>query len=80
MSDEELLDPEFLADLGRSMMASMSWDELLLLLKDAESDLNRAHQLISAGDSYGLSIVQRISTRLARLSDEFVSRGVANGR
>jgi hypothetical protein len=80
VDDEELLDPEFLSDLGRLMMASMSWDELLLLLKDAESDLNRAHQLISSGNYYGLSIMQRISTRLARLSDEFVFRGAASGR
>ena len=72
--DDDILDPDVLDDVGRALMRSMPYDDLLRLVADAPDDLRRAEQLLAAGDRYGIDIIERLRTRFGRLAPELRHR------
>ena len=72
--DDDVLDPDVLDDVGRALMRSMPYDDLLRLVADAADDLRRAERLLAAGDRYGIDIIERLRTRFGRLAPELRHR------
>lgn len=64
------LDPNDLDDLGRALMRSMSFDELMRIVSDTALDVTRAEGLLLEGDPYGVAILERLARRIPRLSAE----------